>query len=101
MVSGFKVTQVITTVTGECTGRDVSVQRCEALQLLNMPLMICVTSCRCLKTHFELFQFCFIMLTRDTCRSQRRSLQFLKEFSLVFYTKYLWCFIAVNEMCAG
>lgn len=40
MVSGFKVTQV-TAVTGECTGRDVSVQSREALQLLNMPLMIC------------------------------------------------------------
>lgn len=34
MVSGFKVTQVITAVTGECTRRDVSVQQCEALQLL-------------------------------------------------------------------
>lgn len=52
MGSGVKVMQV-TAVTGECAGRDVSVQWCEALQLLNVPLMICVTSSRCLKTHFE------------------------------------------------
>lgn len=101
MVSGFKVIQVITAVSGECTGRDASVQRCKALQLLNVPFMICVTSCRCLKTCFELFQFCFIMLTRDTCRSQGTSLQLLKEIFSAFYTKFLWCFLLVSEMCAG
>lgn len=52
-VSVFTVFQVITDVSGECMGEDVSVQWCKALLLLNVPLVIHVTACACI----ELFQF--------------------------------------------